>query len=104
MPSSPGARGSRQSRIAAALEEEIPDDPVARKAYRDRIFARLKEKLSDCGNAGVPTTSSAGIAHAYGEPAGLFRCGILRANPVAAAPVTCRLLPVVPTGLDERHR
>ncbi len=49
-----GARGSRQSRIAAALEEEIPDDPVARKALRDRLVARLKENLSDPGNAGVP--------------------------------------------------
>ena len=54
LPPSHGASRKRLSRIAAALEEELPDDPVALKALRDRCVARLKERLSDPGNAGVP--------------------------------------------------
>ena len=54
MPSTSPQAVKRLSGIAAALEEEIPDDPVARKAMRDHLVARLKEKLSDPGNAGVP--------------------------------------------------
>ena len=52
-PSRPPSR-KRLSRIAAALNDEIPDDPVARKEMRDRLVAALKERMSDPGNAAVP--------------------------------------------------